>query len=75
VNDIAYTDRTVTVVHVEHFASQGANIPNWLGQNSHPRARLGLMAREAVINYVVGFSAPWFKNRAGDSHEISHSCF
>ena len=48
VNDVAYTDGTVTVVHVEHFASQDANIPNWLGQNSHPRARLGLMAREAV---------------------------
>lgn len=48
VNDVAYTDGTVTVVHVEHFASQGANIPNWLGQNDHPRARLGLMARDAV---------------------------
>ena len=25
-----------------------ANIPNWLGQNGHHRARLGLMARDAV---------------------------
>src|SRR6266446_10209687 len=48
VNEIAYTDGAITVVHVEHFASQGANIPNWLGQNSHPRSRLGLLARQAV---------------------------
>lgn len=48
VNEVAYTDGQITVVHVEHFASQGANIPNWLGQNNHPRSKLGLMAREAV---------------------------
>lgn len=48
INDVAYTDRKITVVHVEHFASQGANIPNCLGKNDHPRARLGLLAREAV---------------------------
>ncbi|UPK08363.1 hypothetical protein IVB05_35545 [Bradyrhizobium sp. 170] len=47
-NEVAYADETVTVVHVEHFASQGANIPNWLGINAHPRSRLGLLAREAV---------------------------
>jgi hypothetical protein len=50
VNEVAYTDGRVTVVHVEHFASQGANIPNWLGQNEHPRARLGILAREAVAS-------------------------
>jgi hypothetical protein len=48
INEVAYTDGKVTVVHVEHFASQGANIPNWLGQNNHVRARLGILAREAV---------------------------
>ena len=48
INDVAYADDTITVVHVEHFASQGANIPNWLGQNDHARARLGSLAREAV---------------------------
>ena len=48
VNDVAYTDGKITVVHVEHFASQGANIPNWLGQNDHPRAHLGSLARDAV---------------------------
>jgi hypothetical protein len=48
INDVAYTDGKITVVHVEHFASQGANIPNWLGQNQHPRSRLGIMARDAV---------------------------
>jgi hypothetical protein len=50
VNEVAYTDGKVTVVHVEHFASQGANIPNWLGQNNHPRAQLGRLAKEAVAN-------------------------
>ncbi len=48
INEVAYTDGKVTVVHVEHFASQGANIPNWLGQNNHPRARLGIFARVAI---------------------------
>jgi hypothetical protein len=48
VNEIAYTDGAITVVHVEHFASQGPNIPNWLGQKAHSRSRLGLLAREAV---------------------------
>jgi hypothetical protein len=49
VNEVAYTGGRVTVVHVEHFASQGANIPNWLGVNDHPRSRLGLLARDAVL--------------------------
>ncbi len=48
INEVAYTDDKITVVHVEHFASQGANIPNWLGQNQNPRVRLGLLARNAV---------------------------
>lgn len=47
-NEIAYTDGWVTFVHVEHFASQGALLPNWLGENPHERARLGVLAREAV---------------------------
>lgn len=48
VNDVAYSDGAVTFVHVEHFASQGALIPNWLGLNNHERAALGHMARDAV---------------------------
>lgn len=48
VNEVAYSDGQVTFVHVEHFASQGALLPNWLGENRHERARLGLLAREAV---------------------------
>jgi hypothetical protein len=36
------------VVHVEHFASQGALIPNWLGERDHPRAEYGRLAREAT---------------------------
>jgi hypothetical protein len=54
INEVAYTDGNVVVVHVEHFASQGANIPNWLGVNNHPRARLGLLAREAVAFAMRG---------------------
>lgn len=48
INQVAYSDSKIAVVHVEHFASQGANIPNWLGQNDHPRSALGNLAREAV---------------------------
>lgn len=48
INDVAYSDGEITVVHVEHFASQGALVPNWLGQNRHPRRALGEMARDAV---------------------------
>lgn len=50
VNEVAYTDGKITVVHVEHFASQGALIPNWLGINDHPRSRLGALSRLAVKN-------------------------
>lgn len=48
VNKVAYTDGKITVVHVEHFASQGALIPNWLGKNNHPRSQLGSLAQSAV---------------------------
>lgn len=48
VNEVAYTDGKVTFIHVEHFASQGALLPNWLGENQHERSRLGALAREAV---------------------------
>ncbi len=51
VNDIAYEDDHIVVVHVEHFKSQGNLIPKWLGEGEHAgdkRARFGRMAREAV---------------------------
>ena len=48
INEVAYSNGPVTYVHVEHFAAQGALIPNWLGINNHPRARFGRLAREAV---------------------------
>lgn len=48
VNEISYSDSIVTVVHVEHFASRGALVSNWLGENDHERSRFGLLAREAV---------------------------
>lgn len=49
VNEVAYTDGKVTFVHVEHFASQGALIPNWLGENPHVRSKLGQLAKIAVL--------------------------
>jgi len=48
INEIAYTNGTITVVHTEHFKSQGALLPNWLAGEAHPRGRYGLLAREAV---------------------------
>ena len=56
-NDVSYTDGKITVVHVEHFASQGALIPNWLGENSHSRSSFGLMAKEVVSN-ALSLSKP-----------------
>lgn len=47
-NDVAYTDGKVTVVHVEHFASRGALIPQWLGEDNHRRGLNGVMAAAAV---------------------------
>ncbi|MCP9796672.1 hypothetical protein [Cyanobium sp. Lug-B] len=48
-NDVSYTDGRVVVVHVEHFAAQGALIPDWLGLTGKPRARLGRLAQESVL--------------------------
>ncbi|MEO5794473.1 MAG: hypothetical protein ABIP34_05470 [Rhodoferax sp.] len=47
-NEVSYTDGLITVVHVEHFKSQGNLIPDWLGQQSSARAQLGVMAKQAV---------------------------
>jgi hypothetical protein len=46
INEVAYADSAIIVVHVEHFASQGSLLPDWLGQTGKPRAKLGLLARE-----------------------------
>jgi hypothetical protein len=50
VNDVAYSDGKITVVHVEHFASQGRLIPDWLCETGDPRAEFGLLARKAVAS-------------------------
>ncbi len=47
-NEVAYRDDQIVVVHTEHFAAQGALIPNWLSGPAHPRGRLGLLARDAI---------------------------
>jgi hypothetical protein len=52
-NDVAHTDGHLMVVHVEHFASQGALTPDWLGTTAKPRADLGNQAREAVHAVLV----------------------
>ena len=48
INDVAYGDGYVTVVHVEHFKAQGDYIPQWLGKDNHSRAEYGVQARAAV---------------------------
>lgn len=48
INEVSYTDGSVVVVHTEHFAAQGALLPNWLSGEAHERGRLGLIAREGV---------------------------
>jgi hypothetical protein len=48
INEVTYTDDKVVVVHTEHFAAQGALLPNWLSGTIHERGRLGLLAREGV---------------------------
>ena len=48
VNEVTYTDGKVTFVHVEHFASQGALLPNWLGENNHSRSNYGSQAQDGV---------------------------
>lgn len=48
VNEVGYADSQIVVVHTEHFASQGALLPDWLSGTSHERGRLGMLARAAV---------------------------
>ena len=47
-NEVAYTDGDLFVVHVEHFASQGRLIPEWLGEVPGNRRYLGRFAQDAV---------------------------
>ena len=48
VNEVAYSDGHITVVHVEHFKAQGRLIPDWMGLTGANRAKYGHQAREAV---------------------------
>jgi hypothetical protein len=48
VNEVTYADSKVVVVHTEHFASQGALLPNWLSGERHERGRLGRLAQAGV---------------------------
>ncbi len=38
---ISYTDDKITVVDVEHFAAQGALIPNWVSLNKRHQSPIG----------------------------------
>ena len=44
-NQVAYTDGSVVVVHVEHFAAQGALVPDWLGRDRQAEATTGVLAK------------------------------
>jgi hypothetical protein len=50
---VSYADGKIAVVHVEHFAAQGALIPQWLGEIDHPRGQLGLRAQAAVARALT----------------------
>jgi hypothetical protein len=63
INDVSYTDGVVTVVHVEHFASQGALVPQWLGLKDHDRGLWGAMAADAVAQ-AVGLGSMKAKTQA-----------
>ena len=49
INEVSYTDGEIVVAHVEHFASQGALIPQWMGRDGHERGNYGRQAQEAVV--------------------------
>lgn len=60
-DEVSYGDDRVTFVHTEHFRSQGAYIPNWLGATDASgalrdpgRARLGRLAATAVVRALSG---------------------
>ncbi|MEY8843499.1 hypothetical protein AB9K41_31125 [Cribrihabitans sp. XS_ASV171] len=44
INEVAYWDGEVTVVHVEHFKAQGSLIPDWMGLTGADRAKYGHQA-------------------------------
>lgn len=77
INDVAYTDGKVTVVHVEHFASQGALIPQWLGERAHERARYGEMAAGAVVRALssaaCGTTFAYLTKSATHSNDLQES--
>jgi hypothetical protein len=50
INGVTYTNGKLTVVHVEHFASQGRLLPSWLGLNGDDRATLGELAQQGVVH-------------------------
>ncbi|WP_292147020.1 hypothetical protein [Mesorhizobium sp.] len=59
INAVAYEDDLITVVHVEHFASQGDLIPQWLGEGKyrdHPRSKFGKLARASVNRAIDRFA-------------------
>ncbi|MCA8947611.1 MAG: hypothetical protein KDB29_15350 [Planctomycetes bacterium] len=53
INEVAYTDGKIVVVHVEHFKSLGRLVPDWLDPATE-RGHYGVMARETVAFALTG---------------------
>lgn len=58
INEVAYSDGQITVVHVEHFKAQGKLIPDWMGRAGADRGKYGRQAREAIAAVVPVFQNP-----------------
>lgn len=63
INSVTYTNGKLTVVHVEHFASQGSLLPSWLGLNGDDRATLGDNAQQGVAHALGLVAAPTWTPR------------
>lgn len=70
IEDVSYIDNKITVVHVEHFSTQGAHLSNWLGEKTDKRNRLGLEAKLSVQHALgvqaIKVPAPTY------GHDIAH---
>lgn len=73
-NDVSYTDGQIVIVHVEHFASQGNLLPQWLGEKEGERVNYMLSARESVA-YAIASNPPLSKGLAPiDSNLLTNEC-
>lgn len=73
INDVSYTNGKLTVVHVEHFASQGHHLPSWLGENNDGRAALGKLAQQGVAHALGNVNAHVWPSTSPVPKEGPHS--